>query len=535
MQAETLLSLPDGLVITDFYFAEATLHLLIASVGPHALCPLCKSASAAQHSSYERTFRDVPCGNYAVQIHLTTRRFFCREGTCPRQIFTERFAHFILPRARISERFRQALRALSVVSAHEAAARLARLLHLPTSVTTVRRQLAALPLPVESQPTHIGIDDFAFRRGQTYGTVIVDLDSHHILDLLPDRTTATVEAWLRRHPQVRVISRDRAGEYAQAATRGAPQAVQVADRFHLLVNAGDCLERFIHRHLALLQEASAPSLPSAAPVSRAERHLQEQRATQRAQRYQTIQELTQQGHSQQDIAQILGIARGTVITYQRAATAPASVSRERVRAIDAYLPFLRAQWEAGQQNTHVLWEAICAQGFRCSSHYLRRYLAQWRTEPGQKGRPPKAPIATPTTLPQPQRRLSPRRLRWIGWKSPTDCTATEQAQLEACVQRCPDLLRIQQALLAFKDLLAQRDRSRLDRWLTEAEHSALPELMGFAGGIRRDYAAVAAALECPFSQGPVEGQVNRIKTVKRQLYGRAGLSVLKHHLLCQAA
>jgi transposase len=181
----------------------------------------------------------------------------------------------------MTERFRQALAALSVVMAHEAAARLAQVLQLPTSVATFRRQLERQVLSTSATPTAIGLDDFAFRRGHTYGTVIVDLESHRIIDLLPDRTTATVEAWLRAHPGIGIISRDRAGEYALAAARAAPEALQIADRFHLLLNAGECLERFIQRHPTLLQEADPTTLPRSARRSQADREAQAQRTERR--------------------------------------------------------------------------------------------------------------------------------------------------------------------------------------------------------------------------------------------------------------
>jgi transposase len=261
MQAETLLSLPPGVRITDYSILNSTLYLLLTSTSSSASCPLCLTPSSAQHSSYYRTVRDVPCGDYALRIQLRTRRFFCRQQDCTRRIFTERFASFLLPRARMTERFRATLLALSATTAHEGAQRLARLLHLPTSVTTLRRQLGRQPPPVLAEPTKIGMDDFAFRKGKTYGTIIVDLESHQVVDLLADRSSATVETWLRAHPQLCVISRDRASDYAQAAERAAPQARQIADRFHLLVNAGECLERFIQRHPSLLQGTTtgAPS------------------------------------------------------------------------------------------------------------------------------------------------------------------------------------------------------------------------------------------------------------------------------------
>jgi hypothetical protein len=228
--------------------------------------------------------------------------------------------------------------ALSVTSAHEAAARLARLLHLPTSVTTLRRHLAQQPVAETAPLTHIGLDDFAFRRGKTYGTVIVDLLTHQMVDLLADRTTAVVEAWLRAHPAIQIISRDRAGEYALAAARAAPPAQQIADRVHWLMNAGEGLERFMHRHPTLLRDAQPTTLPRSARRGRADRAAQQQRTQRRTEVYQRVQERTRAGYSQHDIAQTLGIARGTVIRYQRAQEVPPSSPRERPREIDRYLP-----------------------------------------------------------------------------------------------------------------------------------------------------------------------------------------------------
>jgi transposase len=417
----------------------------------------------------------------------------------------------------------------------QAACRVAGRLHLPTSVTTLRRQVARQRLPTRPESRKIGLDDFAFRKGKTYGTIIVDLESHQVVDLLEDRSSATVETWLRAHPQLCVISRDRASDYAQAAERAAPQAQQIADRFHLLMNAGECLERFIQRHPTLLQETTSVTLPRSARRSASDRSARAGRAQQRAERYRPVQAYTQQGKSQPEMARLLGIARGTVIRYQRAETVPGSAPRARPREIDRYVPFLRERWEAGEHNVRILWEAIQAHGFGGSFHYLGRYLTQWRTESGRKGRPTSHPLLTPTVLPRRQRALSARRLRWWCCKDPADLTAEEQAFLEERYQRCPDLLTTQQHLTRFMTMVRQRDRTLLEGWLQEAEQTKLPDLVGFVQGIRRDFAAVAGALEYGYSQGVVEGHINRLKTIKRQLYGRASLPVLTQHVLLSAA
>jgi transposase len=512
-----------------------TLHLVVTSTARQARCPICQTPSAAQHSRYQRTVRDVPCGGYALRVQLGTRRFFCRQQDCRRRIFTERFPFFLLPRARMTERFRAALLALGVTTAHEAAQRLACRLHLPTSVTTLRRQLSRQQPPVLAEPTKIGMDDFAFRKGKTYGTMIVDLESHQVVDLLEDRTCATVEGWLRRHPQLGVISRDRASDYAQAAERAAPQAQQIADRFHLLVNAGECLERFIQRHPTLLHETAARTLPRSARRCVAERSARTGRAHQRAERYRQVQQYTQQGKSQPEIARLLGIARGTVIRYQRARAVPGSAPRERPREIDRYLPYLRERWEAGEHNVRILWEAIRVQGFTGSFHYLGRYLTQWRTESGRTGRPSPVPVLTPTVLPPRQRALSARRLRWWCCTDRTELTVEQQTLLEELYRRCPDLLTMQHHLTRFMTMVRDRDRSSFEEWLQQAEQTGIADLVGFVQGIQRDFAAVAGALEYGYSQGVVEGQINRLKTIKRQLYGRASLRVLKLHVLLSVA
>jgi transposase len=373
MEAETLLSLPPGVRITDYTVVNGTLHLMLTSTNSLANCPECRTPSAAQHSCYQRTFRDVPCGGYALRVLLRSRRFFCHRQDCARRIFTERFPSFLLPRARMTERFRKALLALSAITAHEAAQRLAGSLHLPTSATTLHRQLGRYQPPALANPTTIGIDDFAFRKGKTYGTMIVDLESHRVVDLLEDRSSATVETWLRAHPHLCLMSRDRGGDYAQAADRAAPQARQIADRFHLLMNAGECLERFMQRHPALLQETAPTTLPRSARRCAADRSAKDRRTQDRAERYRQVQEYTQQGKSQPEIARLLGIARGTVIRYQRAQTVPGSAPREPASARAKSTATFPICGSAGKQESTL--SEVCGKQFKLKD--LAAHFSIW--------------------------------------------------------------------------------------------------------------------------------------------------------------
>ena len=234
MDATQIFPLPEGMLIEEIQATETSLSLTVRSTRPTSCCPLCSQASSSIHSHYQRTLNDASCVGRQVQLILIVRRFYCRNRLCERKVFTERIPRFVKPCARMTIRLNEHLQAVGLATSGRGGIKLAVRLGMPTDRQTLLRRIMALPNRPEESVLYLGRDDFAFRRGQRFGSVLVNLETHHIVDLLPDRQAETA-AWMRQRPDITVVSRDRGGEYAKAAADGAPQATDVADRFHILV------------------------------------------------------------------------------------------------------------------------------------------------------------------------------------------------------------------------------------------------------------------------------------------------------------
>ena len=453
-------------------------------------------------------------------------------------MFSERFPEYVRPRARKTLRVGDQLCALGLLLGGRGVEALAPVLRLPVTDQTVLRFVmndkAGADTVVDAVSV-LGVDDFAFRRASRYGTLLMDLEQRRVIDLLPDRSQDTFARWLRHHSEVRLISRDRSGDYAAAATTGAPQAEQIADRFHLLVNAGEVLERYLTRQHVSVREAARMLGPLDAPrrtTKRApadERRRQERRAVRTA-RYEKVVALYQEGLSAHQIAAEVGVARATVHRYVRAACFPERMPPLRPRQIDRYIPYLQQRWNAGEHNARTLWREIHAQGYCANEAQVRRLVYAWRTPPEALGVPGQPLPAKDEAV-----SYSARQTRWLLTKAETALSAREARYLQTLKCLCPEIAEAQRVLTTFHALVADRTPAGLDSWLERCEQCGIAEFVRFAHGLRRDYAAVRAALCYPWSQGPVEGHVNRLKFLKRQMYGRAGFQLLRRRVLSTSA
>jgi transposase len=541
----TLLPNPSLLRLDYLSAADSLITLTLTTKRQEAHCPLCGCPSFRVHSYYVRTLADLPWNGVPVRLRLTIRRFFCDTKTCRRRIFAERLPGVAAPHARRTLRLTEALELIGFALGGEAGARVVKGLSMEVSPDTLLRLIRAAELPEQDMPRVLGVDDFAFRRGRKYGTLLIDLERHARVDMLPDRSAETLAAWLLDHPGVEVLSRDRGGSYADAGRRGAPEAVQVADRFHVLANLREALEHLLIRKHRCLNEAATAlmkqekqeaeqqppeeALPTATPQTR-DQLLAQARRARRLARYEEVQRLQAEGWSLRGIARQMGLARQTVCRFAHAETFPERAPRARYPSItDPYEPYLRQRWNEGCQNAAQLWREIRQQGFAGSCSNLRDRLATWRTRPARYGRPPsgsRSPPAPPTICPR-----SPRQASWLLVRLPGDVEREDQAYLEQLFQLCPEVATAYSLAQEFGRLVRERDHPALEHWLLTAEQTKVPELVGFVAGMRRDQAAVEQMLLMEWSNGQLEGQVNRLKLLKRAMYGRAKFDLLRRRVL----
>lgn len=505
---------------------QAILLVTVASTTISCRCPNCGILSSSIHSIYQRHLRDLPVSEWAVMLRLKLKRFRCHNPSCVKQTFVEAMPDLFLPRAQRSQRLTTTLWHIGQIAGGQNGSRLAHRLHMAASRCTLLRILRRQPLPERAPPHVIGVDDWAKRKGQAYGTLVVDLERHCVLDLLPDREAETLATWLRAYPTIQVVARDRSLQYAQGITQGAPQAIQVADRWHLLKNLTEMLERALRELLPKLRKRMRVSGYSAAPREKFPRstHDQEKQRDTRAQRlrdFTLIQFLRQKGYSERRIAQLLGMSRGKVRFYAAAPSFPERKTHYMPSQLDPFLPYLEQRFRAGVTNAQQLWREIRDRGYPGTSGQVSKWMRQ-RRDAAQAQQPNVEPTLS-VSLPDLRTCLHLLTL------PPARLATAEKFLLEQLLT--VDTLReLYDVAQNFVRMICER-QSVLDHWVRRCANSDLESLKSFAASLQQDSTAVRSALELPWSNGQTEGQVNRLKLLKRQMYGRAKLDLLRLRVL----
>ena len=540
-----IIILPDEwqLCIDGVGTEEGVIVFSVSSISLTSQCPCCQTISERVHSSYQRHPADLPIVGYTVRLDIAVRRFFCDNGRCERSIFAERMPSLVVPYARRTNRLVSQQQKAAFALGGEAGACLLAIMCMAVSPDTLLRLIRKASEPEVKTPRVLGVDHWSKRKGHSYGTILVDLEAHKPVDLLPDRSAESFAKWLKEHVGVQIISRDRGTEYISGANEGAPDAIQVAHRWHLLKNLRDALKQMLETRRACLKAAadnpdgdmadqknkdSTSATEETSDITRkltkAERRTLERRSR-RQERYETVKELYQRGVSKSEIGRRLGLDFRTVAKYIKTDECPIYAGRRSGSSLlDPYMDYMTKRWEEGCHDATQIWREIRELGFGGA----RRTVGDWATKKRKS-----MAVSDPMSQTR-SKNISPwpaSRAAWLLVKQKEELTEDDKQALER-MKKADEKIAVAYDLgQRFMGMVREHQSELLLPWLEDVAKSRISALNGFAKGIKQDLAAVTNALSLPWSNGQTEGQVNRLKLIKRQMYGRANFDLLRRRVL----
>lgn len=498
---------PAGITITSVHPSVTELVIGVACESSSMSCPECYQPSTRIHGSYQRTVADLPCAGRNVNLFLTVRKFVCTTPTCSRRIFTERLPGLVESYARMTPRLIALVQTLGLVAGGQMGTRQADRTGIAITPSTLLRHLMQLPAPTRRAVRVLGVDDFAWKKRFKYGTILVDLQRRKIIDVLADRESATVEAWLKAHPEVGLVSRDRGKEFAKAATLGAPQAQQVVDRFHMVKNLSEVLREILGHCRAEIRQGEPPvpelektgeertrPLPTVATWQQRTplqvKKVHQARQASRDDRYAQMTALRVQGLTQLEVAKRMGMSEKAVRNWLKRGAAPTNERQFRRRSVfDRYAAYVLQRWQEGIDEGKQLYEEIQAQGFPGTVRVVQRFVQALRDDP-------ETITLAPATVAE---RFSANAATWLFIRDPAQLTAEKQAELELICQRSETACLTYALTQQFMTMLRLRRGQEFETWLEAVEASHIVELCRFAHSLCQDKEAVVAGLTLSYS------------------------------------
>ena len=492
-----------ALVIDDVEDAGGMIVVRARTRGGAVACPGCGTETGRVHGYHERTAADVPVDGRRVLVKVRARRMRCPALDCKRQTFREQVSGVLERYQRRISRLTAQVSAVARELAGRASARLLPALGTTVSRHTALRVLLKIPLPEAAVPRVLGIDDFALRRGFVYATVLIDAETGRRVDVVAGRTADAAGAWLRDHPGIEVLCRDGSGAYGEAARRALPSAVQVSDRWHLWQLLAEAARKEVLAHSACWAKGTPMQEGKRAETTR--------------ERWQQVRDLREKGAGLLECARRLGLSLNTVKRYDRASEPERlqRVPRYRPTLVDPYRDYLRKRRaEEPAVPVRQLLREIRERGYQGSSNLLVRYINQGRLD---GDRP----------------HLSPRRAARILLTRPDRLTGGQAETLARIEAACPEMTALATLIRDFAALLVPDpgNATRLRAWITAARAADLPSVHAFTRGLDLDIQAATAALTMPYHNGRTDGVNTKTKMIKRQMYGRAGFTLLRHRIL----
>src|SRR6266699_3583998 len=385
MDIASFLALPPTLTVDRVERSTQGLTVYLYAATTSAVsCPRCRTAGSRVHSRYTRTVADLTCVGQRLTLKLLVRKWICPLDSCPQRIFAEPFAGLVRRYARMTDRLIKALQSIGVTANGADGANLSSSLAMLTTAKTLIRRVLELPLPKEGSVRMAGIDEWAWKKGARYGTILVDLEQRRVAGLLPERSVESSTAWFKKHAEVKMVSRDRGMIFREAASRGAPQAKQVVDRFHLQKNFAEALEKFFGHNKRVLKKAAQQLAGKtlASPKTAATRHIEQERKrryAERVRRHKKIWKLFRAGYRKEDIAQLVGVGSRSVYRALEHEQPPTRHRRHWTHhLVDPYVSYLTKRWNEGCHTARELHEEIVAQGYTGSLRAIERIVAQLR-------------------------------------------------------------------------------------------------------------------------------------------------------------
>ena len=525
-----LISLP-GISLGVARIIDGSITIPARSKQKSVQCPCCNNKSKRIHSSYVRVLRDLPMSTCCVSVHLTVRKFFCRNPECEKKIFTEQPGNEIKAYSRMTNRTRETLQNILLEISARKGSYIANLISLPISPSTALRMIDSLPIPPTEKVTVLGVDDWAYRKGLTYGTVLVNMETGEVIDLLKGRDGVSLKEWLAIHPEIEIVTRDRASAYSSTVSSMLPNAIQVADKFHLLKNFSDCVYsvmRIEYKNLAIsmnensLQEEPLPTEIPLEESGKVPLKAKGERNEYIKYRFSKVKQMLKEGSGLKTIARSLQISRNAVRRYAKVDVLPTKSIYHKYD-YNKYLEIISIGFSEGKSFAKIYARMKIA-GFK-GSHSA--FYSQFKDHPMR---------TTPSVYKSINiklRLLSPRKIsRYLAFEDLSKIKdETDRELMEKLLSKSSTLEKIRQQVLTFKELLLGNNVTLLKEWMERTLSIGISQLQSFVRGLMGDIEAVRNAIETNWSNGQVEGQVNRLKSIKRQMYGRAGFELLRRKVI----
>ncbi|WP_309915103.1 MULTISPECIES: ISL3 family transposase [unclassified Arcicella] len=523
------LFLPSELDFTLLKFHNTTTNIdfEVCSCQISSCCPLCQTISFKIHSRYARTIGDLPVSGKLAKLKLQVRKFFCENSDCARKIFTERFKEQLSAYSRRFERLNNLISSMGLELGGNVAHRIGKLCYVKISASTILRLVLKCPIPIIQLPKIIGVDDWAFKKRLKYGTIIVDLEKNEVIDLLPDREGETLTDWLKQYPSIETVSRDRSSTYASATTEADEKIVQIADRWHILKNLTEGFEGFLNTQRESLRDISAELseeqqlvlesiVPEIIEIAKKDIII----TGRYHDNFLKVKELQREGVSKRKIAKMLKMSRHTIDRYWNRTSFLQKVSHQKSNLLD-FEDYLIKRWQEGEQKVKVLFEEIKEQGFKHSIKLVYDFVKKY----------PKTIVEILPEAAKVKYYSSKQLSIWLSTFRKDWSEELPRAYLAKLLEDNPIIKKVRNTVLNFRRLMKEKEGDKLAAWCNEVINDENENIKGFARGILRDFQAVYQGFVSNWSNGPVEGQVNRLKNIKRQMYGRASFELLRKRVV----